>query len=1104
MAQGFNALHSRDGIDVWAVGPAGLIYRSFDGGSTWASRTVGTDALRGVATRGWVVHIVADNGKILRSTDSGGNYSTINVPGAPNLRGIQMIDDSIGYIVGGAGTILKTTDGGLNWTPQTSGVATSLNALKFLDASRGWVVGDAGVILATVDGGATWTPQTSGVSKDLYDVDVSEVGALSPNAWAVGKDATAVKTTDGGAAWTTVNLKIDSRADASAIWMNSASSIVMAGGGGFIRFSSNGGQTWGFRLHQLQGEVTDLIYYGANKVWVCNRSNRALMRSTDGGATWAFQTGLGTSRAFSLKQSLVSGSVRGSTLAQHPFNKNTFYGVLGGAVYKSQNRGETWTQISTIPSDTKTNAFFIAADDSNKMVAAVGTPDRIVRTTNGGGSWTDVFTSNFTEYGVPLEQDPNNPNRLLFGPEDGKIYESLDFGATWSMLSNPGFRSPCDIQIMPDSANVVWVGDGVTGSGQGQMFVSTNGASNFALNYSSTGSEVPMIAATRLDRGVGWSTHWSNGGVRRTKDFGASWPQVSTVSSAWGVDCARDDPNAMAFGVYSGGLIYLSFDQGTTFSTISATSSNYSVYLPDRNTVLIEQGTGIYKMATTYTYTPTTSQSVVVLAPNGGESYAAGSNQIVSFSGINIALARIEYRSAPGQPWQVLGHQTGYITSFNWTVPNDATTQAKIRVVDASDGAPVDSSNAFFTIQAPRAQVLTAGLDFGTRTVNTTTTRPVHIKASGTAPLVISNVTTTSGAYAPDRTSFTIPTGVTDSVMVGFTPPTPGGYPDTLVVTSNAPDSPHRIPLTGIGQAAPAVVVLVPNGGEAWQVGHLHDIEWSSAIIDSVQIEFQTAPAAPWQSVVAGIPTAGGTFNWLIPATPSSTVRVRILDLSGAVVDTSDADFSIIIPQIAGLPDTLDFGAVEVGTQACDTLTILNTGTAPLSITDISSSNPLFAAVRATMTIPPASSDTLTVCFDPDSMNVENAILTITSDDPGGPRTVALRGEGQAVVGVNEGAPRPAVFSLRQNRPNPFTGRTSIEYTLASRVMVHLEVFDLRGRRVALLAEGEQDPGHYSVEFGPGARTVDGQVLGQLPSGVYFYRLNAGAYHRTQRMMLVR
>ena len=91
-----------------------------------------------------------------------------------------------------------------------------------------------------------------------------------------------------------------------------------------------------------------------------------------------------------------------------------------------------------------------------------------------------------------------------------------------------------------------------------------------------------------------------------------------------------------------------------------------------------------------------------------------------------------------------------------------------------------------------------------------------------------------------------------------------------------------------------------------------------------------------------------------------------------------------------------------------------------------------------------------------------------------------------------------------QNQPNPFGSATRIRYAVPRRTPVSLDVFDLRGQRVASLVRETQDPGSYSVPFGPGVATVDGGRVGALGPGVYFYRFRAGMFESTRRMLLMR
>jgi len=98
------------------------------------------------------------------------------------------------------------------------------------------------------------------------------------------------------------------------------------------------------------------------------------------------------------------------------------------------------------------------------------------------------------------------------------------------------------------------------------------------------------------------------------------------------------------------------------------------------------------------------------------------------------------------------------------------------------------------------------------------------------------------------------------------------------------------------------------------------------------------------------------------------------------------------------------------------------------------------------------------------------------------------------VVGVQETPAVAAGYSLDQNYPNPFNPSTTIRYGLPNRARVTLAVFNTLGQQVAILQNGEKDSGHHEVKF-------DGS---NLPSGVYFYRIEAGSFVQTCKLILLR
>jgi hypothetical protein len=97
----------------------------------------------------------------------------------------------------------------------------------------------------------------------------------------------------------------------------------------------------------------------------------------------------------------------------------------------------------------------------------------------------------------------------------------------------------------------------------------------------------------------------------------------------------------------------------------------------------------------------------------------------------------------------------------------------------------------------------------------------------------------------------------------------------------------------------------------------------------------------------------------------------------------------------------------------------------------------------------------------------------------------------QSVRGVPE---VPTQFYLAQNYPNPFNSTTVINYATPKTARVRLEIFNGLGQRVTTLVDEVQPSGYYSYPWGTDA----------MASGVYLYRMTAGPFMQTRRMILVK
>lgn len=106
-------------------------------------------------------------------------------------------------------------------------------------------------------------------------------------------------------------------------------------------------------------------------------------------------------------------------------------------------------------------------------------------------------------------------------------------------------------------------------------------------------------------------------------------------------------------------------------------------------------------------------------------------------------------------------------------------------------------------------------------------------------------------------------------------------------------------------------------------------------------------------------------------------------------------------------------------------------------------------------------------------------------------QSIALQ---NAATAVEETKDRPSTFALGQNYPNPFNPSSTIRYSLPQQTAVSLTIYNALGQFVATLVNTTQDAGFHEIRFN----------AGDLPSGLYFYRLRAGDLVQTRRLVLLR
>lgn len=325
---GFAALQCRDTAHCWAVGGAGLVLETTDGGKSWANHLSGTDRYKRLPSvvpslyaaafpdrmNGWLTghdSLMPVGGLILHSADGGENWQfqlKSDSAWRPRdfLSSIAFSGNRQGWVVGGRGTILHTSDGGSTWAGQSSETKAALLSVAFCDGQSGWAVGSSWTILHTSDGGQSWHPQAIRTDQlpmktpegkpfpwllplfiDLYEDVLTSVNVIDcRQGWVAGDHGAIFHTEDGGTTWRAQLSGTTERLN--AVQFISAHQGWAVGDRGVILRTINGGQDWMTQSSGTREDLRDLSFVDENHGWV-GGSYGIILHTADGGKTWAKQ-----------------------------------------------------------------------------------------------------------------------------------------------------------------------------------------------------------------------------------------------------------------------------------------------------------------------------------------------------------------------------------------------------------------------------------------------------------------------------------------------------------------------------------------------------------------------------------------------------------------------------------------------------------------------------------------------------------------------------------------------------------------------------------------------------------------------------------------------
>jgi hypothetical protein len=314
----------------------------------------------------------------------------------------------------------------------------------------------------------------------------------------------------------------------------------------------------------------------------------------------------------------------------------------------------------------------------------------------------------------------------------------------------------------------------------------------------------------------------------------------------------------------------------------------------------------------------------------------------------------------------------------------------------------------------PQLVVSPASLDAGSATVGSKTTTTLTLSNAGAADLTISVVTLagTDFTVAGLSTPATIPAHQSASLSVIYAPTAAGSDTGSLTITSNDPSSPKTIALSGTATSAPvghltlnpstltfgnvavgsssALSATVTNSGQG--VVHISKVFASGAGYTESGIVTPATLAAGQSAkvTVTFAPTSTGLLGGTVGVTSDAPGAAPGLAMTGAGVQ----------PAISVSPASISFGSLIAGQSKSQSVTITNTGTADLKISQMTATGTgmTVSGITTPLTIPASQSSTFNVKFAPQTAGASSGSISLTSNASSSAMVIGMSGTGLAAT----------------------------------------------------------------------------------------------------------
>lgn len=618
------------------------LYKSVDGGANWQPAGTG---IVGAAVNSIVIN-PADSRVVFAGTDHG-VFKSNNGGQSWSLVSPQMDVTSLaldpatpttiyaGVWAGRDNGVFRSLDGGASWNQVNSGFdVTSVSALA-LDPTNPAILyaGTFSGIYKSLDAGATWGKLPAPAANPLPYVFSFRFDHGSPMSVLIATNSGAYRSLDGGASWSDLGYP-GSDCRAIAVDPTASGTIYLGDFNTGVSKTTDGGQHWlPANTGMIGSYVRSLIVDPADGSVYAGTLDSNLYRMTRGGS-WssspistanpslditalllvptdpvAFYAGSGDSDIFKRDDNGVSWTNRTAggdypqsvfTLAVDPVDPATMYAGGFFGIYKSTDRGSTWTAKPMLPYSTQINALVVDPKTPAKVYAA--TDNHLYRSSDRGESWTQSLVPS-NGYVVALALDPVTPSTIYAGTDLG-IYKSTDSGATWNALKTGVYARA--LAIDPGDPAKVYAS---TSAG---VLASANGGADWSQLGSTLAWDVERLVVDPSSPNLIYAGTYDRG----LQSLTVVPPPVSTATPPGGSYRAAQ---SVSLAASRAATIYYTIDGSDPVT--SATRQTYSAPLAISASTTLKfysRDDQVSEPAHTEAYVIDTLPPVVTISPSGG------------------------------------------------------------------------------------------------------------------------------------------------------------------------------------------------------------------------------------------------------------------------------------------------------------------------------------------------------------------------------------------------------------------------------------------------------------------------------------------------------